>query len=333
MSYLSLFEILQLSLSEYFKLLDWCRPGVLGTFENFDRNFIQQIMAGLSSDSTPQQVADQVRTSKLLFNTMSPYMQRRGICFLKRDLPPSQTVVLYIRQSKLQSRLYRSFETYFKSLQSHEKLSFISHYQMLRPLHNHPYCLLQQSMSKSCERKGNLNSFHSVTTIEAPKLGNESPIAKVHANKSLQGIQTSHDDPNFITYDKPHGRKHYQWMESVISKMDKSSISSVKHGHKIFLLLQILAISESLGDKVLVFTQCLKTLDLIETVLTSSNWARYCCGQEKNKSLSNWKKGTDYVRIDGSVHASERGVLISNFNEELGGVKAFLLSIEAGGMG
>jgi SNF2 family DNA or RNA helicase len=313
----------------------------LGTFENFDRTFIQNIMAGLSSDSTPQQVADQVRTSKLLFNTMSPFMQRRGISFLTRDLPPSQTAVLYIRQSKLQSRLYRGFETYVKSLQSHEKLSFISHYQMLRPLHNHPYCLLQQSMNKPCERKGNLDSFYSeaiierrITEIESFDVKSIISEPKLHGNQSSQGRQTSHPtDSKSIANDKPQGRKHYQWMEKVISKLDESSVRSVKHGHKIFLLLQILAISESLGDKVVVFTQCLKTLDLIETVLTSSNWARYCCGQEKNSSLSNWKKGTDYVRIDGSVHASERGVLISNFNEELGGVKAFLLSIEAGGMG
>jgi SNF2 family DNA or RNA helicase len=331
-------------------------------------------MDGLASNSTTEQVAQQVRTSKKLFDATAPFVQRRGISFLTRDLPPCQTVVIYIRPSKLQSSLYRSFDKFARQLFGENKLSFIAHYQMLRPLHNHPYCLVQQARGKGDNRKGDEQG--------QKRLGNNGPL-KVKAelcqdSKNVSYEKRIDDDGVIFLLDsdsdegvpgsgrnspvedavkdqatsvkelnaeaKPaavskrslsKGRKQmeYPWMEKILAKIDESKLDSVKHGFKIFLLLQILAHAQSMGDKVVVFSQCLKTLDFIEKVLNTNDWARFCQGQEQNKKLGSWKKGVDYLRIDGSVNATERGQLVSDFHEELGGIKAFLLSIEAGGIG
>lgn len=126
----------------------------------------------------------------------------------------------------------------------------------------------------------------------------------------------------------------YSWMEKSVAKMGfgEYQLKSIKHGHKVFLLLQILAHAHSVGDKVVVFSQCIKTLDFIETVL-KSDWASFCPGHETNIHLGSWKKGNDYLRIDGTTQSTERGELVSSFHEALLETKLFLLSIEAGGIG
>lgn len=336
----SSFHLKLLDFIEYYKLSDWCRPGSLGNFAEFDRKFIQKIMAGLASDSTTRQVAEQVRTSKLLFNTMAPFMQRRGVSYLTRDLPPCQTAVLYIRQSKLQSRLYRSFERYAKRLQGADKLSFISHYQMIRPLHNHPYCLMQQAMGMASsnvedDQTGRVAATARISVRAEPgaQLLNEKEIPSPMVPAPEVGPVAKAVVSDKLSLSRGRRQMEYPWIESALSVKDKSKIRSVRHGHKIFLLLQILANAIAVGDKVVVFSQCLRTLDFIEEVLESTDWDRFCKGHERSPGLGSWKKGVDYLRIDGSVNSSERGDLVSSFHEELGGIKAFLLSIEAGGIG
>ena len=297
-------------------------------------------MAGLASDSTTQQVAEQVRTSKLLFNTMAPFMQRRGASYLTKDLPPSQTAVFYIRQSKLQSRLYRSFERYAKRLAGPDKLSFISHYQMIRPLHNHPYCLIPQTMGgangKAQEENDDTGRVLATASVDVgAESGAEMHSERLNDVPTVLATQVNSESHSGITDKVSRGRRQleYPWIQSALSLNDKSKLSSVRHGNKIFLLLQILANADAVGDKVVVFSQCLRTLDFIEKVLGTSDWARFCKGHERKPGLGSWKKGIDYLRIDGSVNSSQRGDLVTSFHEELGGIKAFLLSIEAGGIG
>jgi SNF2 family DNA or RNA helicase len=306
-------------------------------------------MAGLASDSTTHQVAQQVRTSMMLSNKMAPFMQRRGVSFLTRDLPPSQTVVLYIRQSKLQARLYRSFEKYAKGLKGSNKLSFIAHYQMLRPLHNHPTCLLEQAKAKSihknvsAKQKEKKSVLAASVNVKAELKGNKQrnntkeivDLTEV-LNDHIEGESGWNSSLGMFQESLPLGDKkdmEYSWMDRILAKTTETAFTSVKNGYKIFLLLQILANANCLGDKVVVFSQCLKTLDFIETVLNTHDWARFCKGFESDKTLGSWRKGADYLRIDGSVNASVRGDLVSSFHQTVGGVKVFLLSIEAGGIG
>ena len=49
--------------------------------------------------------------------------------------------------------------------------------------------------------------------------------------------------------------------------------------------------------------------------------------------MGEWRSGWEYLRIDGGVSGSERGDLIREFNEEMSGVRLFLISSRAGGVG
>lgn len=73
------------------------------------------------------------------------------------------------------------------------------------------------------------------------------------------------------------------------------------------------------GDKVLLFSHSLDTLNIIEKFLESS-------------SDYKWLKDFSYFRLDGSTTSSERQTLINGFNNNED-VKLFLISTKAGSLG
>ena len=99
----------------------------------------------------------------------------------------------------------------------------------------------------------------------------------------------------------------------------------------------------------IVFSQCLKTLDFIESVLNLPDWGNHVKSIEKllnGKKVGSWRKNVEYLRIDGSTSAAERGDLVNKFNSCSGehpvmineqdtkrNSKLFLISSKAGGVG
>lgn len=113
-------------------------------------------------------------------------------------------------------------------------------------------------------------------------------------------------------------------------------LEDVSHGYKIVLLLHILACAQRLDEKVLIFSQCLRTLNLLETVLAKA-WQELVpsiADEFPNQSLGRWTKNKDYLRIDGSTSSQDRGNMVMTFNTaERNPFRAFLISVRAGGIG
>jgi len=76
---------------------------------------------------------------------------------------------------------------------------------------------------------------------------------------------------------------------------------------KLVLLMEVLADAEAVHDKVLVFSQSLVTLDLIEKMLG---------GGEIGGDRENWCRGCDYFRMDGSTSVNMRQRWADIFNDE-----------------
>ncbi|XP_035785404.1 uncharacterized protein LOC118463145 [Anopheles albimanus] len=92
---------------------------------------------------------------------------------------------------------------------------------------------------------------------------------------------------------------------------------------KMEIFFCILEESIRLGDRLLVFSQSLLTLNLIERFL------------QRNKipgTESNWSRNISYFRLDGSTVAQEREKLINEFNSNPN-VHLFLVSTRAGSLG
>ena len=91
------------------------------------------------------------------------------------------------------------------------------------------------------------------------------------------------------------------------------------------LLMDILKECYLIGDKVLVFSQSLLSLDLIETFLQHAN---------TDLTFGSWLHGKDYYRMDGSTAPDVRKRWCSYFNNKKNNdMRLFLISTKAGGLG
>lgn len=113
-----------------------------------------------------------------------------------------------------------------------------------------------------------------------------------------------------------------EWYDEFLQEDDEYN---VELSGKLVLLMEILADAEAVNDKVLVFSQSLVTLDLIEKMLG---------GGEIGGDRENWCRGCDYFRMDGSTSAAMRQRWADIFNDDDNKTaRLFLISTKAGGLG
>lgn len=114
----------------------------------------------------------------------------------------------------------------------------------------------------------------------------------------------------------------------------EEELDVLTHSGKLQLLFSLLDESEQIGDKVLVFSQSLYSLDVIEHFL---NKIDECTQQKKKNGISDdeddqknddpdvkklggfkgsWSLGLDYFRLDGSTSIENRNIACKQFNRE-----------------
>jgi SNF2 family DNA or RNA helicase len=262
-------------------MIQWIRPDAIGCTENeFVTQFAKPIMAGLPSDASVEEKRLSNLKSKELNNILSPYVHRKDEHVLREFLPSLTQAVIHVRQTKIQTNLY-------KALKRHEDLNGITNYlerfSNSRPIHNHPACLLMKSKQED-----------------------------------------SSEDPSWKG----------PWWRKTVDAIGENNLRKIKHGAKMIILLHILSHSVQIGDKVVVFANCLKSLDFMEEMLRLPRWANQVKSLKRsfpNTKLGGWKSGGDYLRLDGQTEGSTRGMLIEKFNKD-DNVKLFLIS-RAGNVG
>ncbi|UYV71132.1 RAD54L2 [Cordylochernes scorpioides] len=100
----------------------------------------------------------------------------------------------------------------------------------------------------------------------------------------------------------------------------------VSNSYKMTIMFAILEQTLAVGDKILVFSQSLFTLSLIEKIL-SQREVPYRPGPPEK-----WARNKNYYRLDGSTNAQDREKMIQDFNGNAN-VVLFLLSTRAGCLG
>lgn len=107
----------------------------------------------------------------------------------------------------------------------------------------------------------------------------------------------------------------------------QEQLNDLKHSGKLVLLFSVLAMCETLRDKLVVFSQSLFSLDLIEHFLQliDENTRKPNPNAMLGGFKGEWKKGTDYFRLDGKTTTHNRHTYCKEFNREEN-VKARLVS-------
>ncbi|KAK3527246.1 hypothetical protein QTP86_015058 [Hemibagrus guttatus] len=121
------------------------------------------------------------------------------------------------------------------------------------------------------------------------------------------------------------------WYREFVSDADAELL---EHSGKLTLLMEILHHAEELQDKVLVFSQSLISLDMIETFLELADKGKTDGKACLYKGKKSWVRDKDYYRLDGSTSATARKKWGQEFNNIRNKqCRLFLISTRAGSLG
>ncbi|XP_042036260.1 protein CHROMATIN REMODELING 20-like [Salvia splendens] len=304
---------LQNNLMEYYCMVDFVREGFLGSSHEFRNRFQNPIENGQHTNSTAEDVKIMNQRSHILYEQLKGFVQRMDMNVVKKDLPPKTVFVISVKLSPLQRKMYKRFldvHGFTKDKISGEKIikrSFFAGYQALAQIWNHPGILQLRKENKDSAKCEDVEILADDCSSDENIDYNILPGEKM-------------GNPQRKNY---NGFLREDWWRDLLKE---NSYKEPDQGGKMVLLLDILTMCSSMGDKALVFSQSILTLDLIEFYLSKMPRPR--------KNGKCWKKGKDWYRLDGRTESSERQKIVERFNDPSNRrVKCTLISTRAGSLG
>ena len=132
---------MQNQLQEFYSMVNFANPGVLGTPSQFRRHYESPILAGREPDASDAEATLGAERSSQLSDIVNEFILRRTNSLLSAHLPPKVIEVVCCRMTPLQYDLYchfvqsRSVQNLFATQKSARALTAIN---SLRKLLNHP---------------------------------------------------------------------------------------------------------------------------------------------------------------------------------------------------
>ncbi|KFD55619.1 hypothetical protein M513_03367 [Trichuris suis] len=370
---------LQNSLLEYYCMVNFVKPNLLGTKKNFSSTFVNPIRNGQMSDSTPHEVKVMKRRSHVLHKLLSGFVQRVGYDSLEEPLFMKHEYVLYVRLSPEQVNLYNRYldvvveNLDIKSLKARNSL--FQDFQCLQLVWSHPKALLvheaessrksykwsSESEEEEMELTSTTSSSSSSSSSSSNSVNSESPpILNVYNcdDSPAQCAQPTDDDVVLVTsendvegvktaateeVEKPSADPS-EWFKAITAETD---CDRLELSGKLVLLFKILEKCAEIGDKLLVFSQSLFTLTLIEEFLALHSKDNEGTMDDDDVDATDeanlehsllptgrWVRGMDYLRLDGSTPPEVRRRIALRFNNTNDmRCRLLLVSIRAGSLG
>ncbi|CAG5116147.1 unnamed protein product, partial [Candidula unifasciata] len=100
--------VLQNNMSELWSLFDWVQPGILGTLEQFETDFVQTIENGQRHDATKRELAQARKRKDAFSDIRKRLMLRRTKALIADQLPSKEDMVVMCRLSEMQRSVYKA---------------------------------------------------------------------------------------------------------------------------------------------------------------------------------------------------------------------------------
>ncbi|KAM0436883.1 hypothetical protein ACHAPT_002596 [Fusarium lateritium] len=261
------------SVLEYHAMINWVAPNFLGPLSEFKVIYATPVEHGFDFDSSPAEKRRALTKLAALKKLVAPKVHRRTTAALKDGLPPKLEFVIYVPPGDVQKKLYTIYLEGIAGQLGESNASVLAAMNNLSLICRHPRCFYEKLMRV---REGD--------------------------EKRAKGQPTNQPE------DAAFPRRIIPQALQVLRVPD---INDISLSRKTELLTVILDEGRQVGDKVLVFSQSLDSLDYLENM---------CKMQRRTIS-----------RLDGKTAVESRQEEIKAFNE--GSKEVYLISTAAGGVG
>lgn len=348
---------LQNNLVEYHTMMNFVKPNLLGSLPEFTNRFVNPIKNGQHADSTEYDVKTMKRRAHVLHRKLDACVQRRDYLILAPYLPPKYEYIINIKLSEKQEALYKHYlaeEINPDPLARRKNL--LKYHAELVKVWSHPIALTMRRSKDaddedSDDSGGSIKDFvvdDSLSESDAGEGKGSSDEAKgnTKTKRSRTTRAQAANDPNWAksnTGNLDDALSAGGWWNAVFKTKDE--MHDVALSGKLIILQEIMKTCEAIGDKVLVFSQYLTSLDIIEEFLQDWDQQAERENRERDEPLTfplssvpqmgRWRKNIEYFRIDGGTKAEDRQRDCEKFNKKssISRAKLFLISTRAGGLG
>ncbi|ETW00643.1 hypothetical protein, variant [Aphanomyces invadans] len=311
---------LQNSLAEYWCMVNFCRPDFLGSYDEFRQTYERPIVEG------------NVEKSSQLTTLLAPVVLRRGRDLLNAHLPTKKEWIVHCQLSPLQHTMYLDFLD--RDRLEKKQWDLFTTYATLLQIVNHPDVVHRRMML--CEGPDDQDNDDGGGADGVPVVDDWQPVLSTTKQTRPKKRKRTAD---------PDARAAMAWAEP--SLLTDYVTGEAGHSGKMVVLLQLIRESQTAGDKVVVFSQSVSTLECVGMFLdleegttsppASTKSAKPQRGQTAKKvsSAKNHaaKKSRKYLVIDGSLSSSKRMEHINTFSDHKSGVDVLLVSTRAGAEG
>ncbi|XP_061721134.1 uncharacterized protein LOC133527946 isoform X2 [Cydia pomonella] len=236
---------MQNNLREYYCMVNFVKPNLLGTYSEYSNRFENPIMNGQHRDSVVEDIKLMKARTHILHKVLEGCLQRQEASVLYPYLPKKHEYTVFISLTKCQCDLYKH---YLNVYANKNKQSILKDFHTLQKIWSHPQVLHNFNMKARDEK----------IKVKAEKL--EDDLAREDLTAS-EDIKPSSTDVWWLQY--LDGGDMLERLES---------------SNKFITVFRILEEAVALDDKVLIFSTSLITMDSLEYFLKKiNNWS---LGQE-----------------------------------------------------
>ncbi|AEO57689.1 hypothetical protein MYCTH_2304143 [Thermothelomyces thermophilus ATCC 42464] len=277
---------------DYYAMINWVAPNYLADIAEFRERYSNPIKEGLYADSEPSKKRKARKMLHVLKATVDPKVHRRDIEVLLNELPKKKEFIITLPLTKAQKRLYRRYIECVmepnKQLMTGQAKAW-SLVAKLGLVLAHPIIFKTVAESQKAEaRKATAGGYKA-----------QSPSSSSTTSATEQDDEDNIELPQDV-------------LSQLLTTVALRDIEDYALSNKILVLLRILDECKKVGDKVLVFSQSIPTLNYIETIFK--------------------RQRVVYQRLDGATPMSKRQDLVKKFNTD-SETRVYLISTRAGGVG
>lgn len=291
-------------LEEYHTMVDWIAPNYLGKPVEFRAKYSEPIEAGLFADSSREDKRLSMRKLHVLKKELKAKIDRADISAIAQDMPAKTEYFITIPLTDLQQQAYNVYvksmlETVGSIQARHRNTRLWDWIAVLQWLCNHPSCCitkLKQRQQKAIESAQNED------------------VATESEGQVENGATPGEALPDDVIID-PNGPMNaaIQKVVDVFEGVDAAGkLEDTKLSYRTLIVESIVKEAVSVGDKTLIFSHSLPTLNFLQNMLD--------------------RTGHRYCRLDGQTAVGKRQTMTKVFNQK-DSFQVFLISMKAGGLG
>jgi transcriptional regulator ATRX len=310
---------LQNNMKEYYVMVDFVKPNLLGSRMEYMNRFAIPIVHGQFADSSIDDVRMMKHRSMILHRMLEPTIHRRDYEILAPLLPPKHEFILSIRLTDLQVKLY---DYYMKHLaydinsDGPQDNTLFADFNALQRVWTHPLVLRyasdryvdrQKALQRKAARMRAAEGLFDDEEEEEEENGSDDEAGPGEMSPFADDDESDAEIPT----PRPSGYNPTEWWMSLVPD---DALTNMEYSGKFMMLMAILEECDRIGDKLLVFSQSLYTLDALEYFLRELNDQNKGKSSEEQKFKGSWKIGLDYFRLDGRTPSDQRLEQCNEFN-------------------